>query len=297
MTELPACALPTPPLDPAAPRPLHYAPPQDWSRVLLTLAWDGSAYGGWQSQPNAPSVQDTLWDALGQLGLEAARPVAAGRTDAGVHALNMPAHVDLHAPRIPPERLALALARQLPRTVAVLHAQPAPQGFHARFSCTQRRYLYQILNAPARHPLEEGRSLWVRSELDIAAMNAAASHLTGLHDFAAFATKEDRQTVRELQRLHVSTSPLPYGQRVTLEVVGESFLRHMVRGLVGTLLAVGQGRLEPGAVAGILASADRRQAGVNVAADGLYFAGASYAGFPGLELTPPRQQELHSSVL
>ncbi|ADY25647.1 tRNA pseudouridine synthase A [Deinococcus proteolyticus MRP] len=289
MTDVSAGPVPTPPLDPAAPRPLHYAPPQGWTRVLLTVAWDGSAYGGWQSQPNAPSVQDTLHAALNRLGLEAARPVAAGRTDAGVHALNMPAHVDLHAPRIPPERLALALARQLPRSVAVLSAQAAPAGFHARFSCTQRRYLYQILNAPARHPLEEGRSLWVRGQLDLSAMNAAAQHLIGLHDFAAFATKEDRQTVRELQRLAVTASPLPYGQRVTLAVVGESFLRHMVRGLVGTLIAVGQGKLAPEAVAEILASGDRRQAGINVAPDGLYFAGAGYAGFPELSLTAPPQ--------
>ncbi|WP_261663366.1 tRNA pseudouridine(38-40) synthase TruA [Deinococcus sp. Marseille-Q6407] len=270
------------PPDPAAPRPLHYAPPEGWTRVLLTAAWDGSAYGGWQSQPNAPSVQDTLHAALTRLGLDAARPVAAGRTDAGVHALSMPAHVDLQAPRIPAERLALALARQLPRSVVVLDARSAPAGFHARFSCTQRQYLYQILNAPARHPLEEGRSLWVRGALDLAAMNAAAEHLTGLHDFAAFATKEDRQTVRELQRLAVTASALPYGRRVTLEVVGESFLRHMVRGLVGTLLAVGQGKLPPEAVADILASTDRRQAGINVAPDGLYFAGAHYAGFPNL---------------
>lgn len=276
-----------PVLDPAAPRPLHYTPPEGWTRALLTVGWDGGAYGGWQSQPNAPSVQDTLWAALGKLGLEAARPVAAGRTDAGVHALLMPVHVDLHEPRIPSERLGIALAGVLPRSIGVLHAQAAPHGFHARFSCTQRQYRYQILNAPARHPLEEGRSLWVRGPLDIDAMNAAASSLIGLHDFAAFATREDRQTVRELQRLHVSTAPLLYGQRVTLEVVGESFLRHMVRGLVGTLVAVGQGKLAPDSVAHILQGVDRRQAGVNVAPDGLYFAGAAYAGFPELPLLPP----------
>lgn len=268
------------------PRPMHYAPPAGWSRVLLLTAWDGATFGGWQSQPNAPSVQDTLHAALGQLGLETARPVAAGRTDAGVHALAMPAHVDIYAGggagQLPPERLPVALARYLPRTVAVLRAQPAPAGFHARYSCTGRQYRYHILNAEARHPLEEGRSLWVRGALDTDAMNAAAAQLVGLHDFAAFATREDRQTVRELYALRVLTSSLPYGTRVTVEVSGESFLRHMIRGLVGTLLEVGRGKLPPEAVSAILASTDRRQAGVNVAPDGLYFAGAAYAGYPEL---------------
>ena len=119
----------TPALDPAAPRPQHYAPPEGWSRALLTLAWDGGAYGGWQSQPNAPSVQDALHGAAGALGLTAARPVAAGRTDAGVHAIAMPAHWDLHAPHIPPQRLALALGGVLPPSVAVLDARPAPAGY------------------------------------------------------------------------------------------------------------------------------------------------------------------------
>ncbi|MFC6616740.1 tRNA pseudouridine(38-40) synthase TruA [Deinococcus radiophilus] len=269
-------------LNPAAPRPLHYAPPEGWTRVLLEVAWEGSAYGGWQSQPNAPSVQDTLHAALGRLGLDTTRPVAAGRTDAGVHAERMPAHVDLHAPQIPPERLPVALAHVLPRSVGVLRAQTAPTGFHARFSCTQRQYRYDLLQAPQPHPLEAGRSLWVRSPLNLAAMNAAAADLIGLHDFAAFATKEDRQTVRELQRLQVTAQPLGYGGRISLEVVGESFLRHMVRGLVGTLIAVGQGKLPPAQVAEILASTDRRRAGVNVPPDGLYFVGANYAGFPEL---------------
>ena len=250
-----------------------YAPPEGWRRLRLELEWDGAGFVGWQSQPGARSVQDTLHAAFGPLA-EAARPVAAGRTDAGVHALCMPVHVDLRADslRPAPEQLARALNAHLPPDLAVRVAEVAPPGFHARFSCTERRYLYRVLRAPGRRPLWEGRALRCAAPLDLAAMREAAHSLLGRHDFAAFATREERQTVRELRELRLEEE----GELLDLHLRGESFLRHMVRGLVGTLLAVGEGRLEPVAVAGILAGRDRRAAGRNVAAHGLYFAGASY---------------------
>lgn len=254
------------------PRP-RYAPPEGFARLRLTVAWDGAAYAGWQSQPSAPSVQDTLQGAFLRLTPDVFRPVAAGRTDAGVHAEAMPVHVDVPARfGLPLPRLARALNAHLPPTLAVLDVGTAPPGFHARFSCSERRYVYRLLRTPQRHPLWAGRALHVPGELDAAAMNAAATQLTGTHDFAAFATQEDRQTVRELRGLSV----VP-GQPVwEIHVAGESFLRHMVRGLVGTLLLVGAGKLEPGAVTDILASRQRAQAGANVPAHGLYFSGASY---------------------
>lgn len=259
-----------------------YAPPPGFWRLQLLLGWDGAAYAGWQAQRNAPSVQDTLHTALVRLAGEAvARPVAAGRTDAGVHAEAMPAHVDVPEHfRLSPDRLARALNAHLPSSVAVLAAAPAPSGFHARFSCTERRYTYRVLHAPQRQPLWEGRALQVPGPLDIAAMNAAAAHLTGTHDFSAFATQEDRQPVRELRALAVQAGPgVPGGRVWEVQVAGESFLRHMVRGLVGTLLLVGAGKLGPEDMAAILAGRERARAGANVAAHGLYFAGASYAGF------------------
>lgn len=250
-----------------------YTPPAGSIRLKLTVAWDGAAYAGWQSQPRLPSVQDTLQGAFSRLTTDVFRPVAAGRTDAGVHAEAMPVHVDVPVSfGVPLPRLARALNAHLPPTLAVLEAGAAPPGFHARFSCTERRYVYRLLCAPQRHPLWAGRALHIFAPLEVTAMNTAAAALTGTHDFAAFATQEDRQTVRELRALRV----VPDGEIWEIHVVGESFLRHMVRGLVGTLLLVGAGRLEAGAVADILASGERAQAGANVPAHGLYFSGASY---------------------
>ncbi|WP_102127225.1 tRNA pseudouridine(38-40) synthase TruA [Deinococcus planocerae] len=263
-----------------------FSPPPGSARLRLTLAWDGSAFAGWQAQHNAPSVQETLHAACARVGGEgAARPVAAGRTDAGVHADAMPAHLDVPVGfRLPPDRLARALNAHLPPTVSVLEAFPAPEGFHARFSCTERRYTYRLLVSPQRHPLWAGRALHVPGPLDVEAMNGAASHLIGTHDFAAFATREDRQTVREVRALSVRPgSPVVGGRVWEVEVAGESFLRHMVRGLVGTLLLVGGGQLGPEEVSGILAGRRRADAGANVPAHGLTFTGASYAGFGGGE--------------
>lgn len=250
-----------------------YRPPKGFRRLRLDTAWDGTPYAGWQSQPNAPSVQDTLHAAMTRLSPGAFRAVAAGRTDAGVHAVRMPAHVDVPIDfRIPVERLARALNAHLPPSVAVLDASEAPPHFHARFSCTGRQYLYRLLVSSQRHPLWENRALHVPQQLDGTAMQQAAAPLLGMHDFAAFATQEDRQTVRELRLLDVKVGPLIW----EIHVHGESFLRHMVRGLVGTLLLVGQGKLDPQAVPDILASRQRAQAGANVPAHGLYFVGASY---------------------
>ncbi|WP_291425892.1 tRNA pseudouridine(38-40) synthase TruA [Deinococcus sp.] len=258
--------------DDASPR--FYTPPYGYRRLRLTVAWDGRVYAGWQAQRSVPSVQETLQLALRRLAPDTGfYPVAAGRTDAGVHAEAMALHWDVPSSlRVPPERLARALNAHLPPSVAVLEARLAPENFHARFSCTERRYIYRLLTAPQRHPLWEGRALHVPLELDAQAMNAAATLLVGRHDFAAFATQEDRQTVRELLGLEVRPGPLIW----EIHVAGESFLRHMVRGLVGTLLLVGQRRLEPQATRDILHSGQRARAGANVAAHGLYFAGASY---------------------
>ncbi|MFC4424695.1 tRNA pseudouridine(38-40) synthase TruA [Deinococcus navajonensis] len=263
-------------MDASPPAPLpRFRPPDGYRRLRLSVAWDGAPYVGWQSQPGAPSVQDTLYGALDHLGTGVLRPVAAGRTDSGVHAEAMPVHVDVpEGFRIPAGRLARALNAWLPPSVAVLEAHDAPAGFHARFSCTERRYTYRLLVSSQRHPLWQGRALHVPGPLDPQAMNAAAARLTGTHDFAAFATQEDRQTVRELRVLRV----VPGDPVWEVQVAGESFLRHMVRGLVGTLLLCGQGKLSPEEVGRVLADRQRSQAGANVPAGGLYFTGASYTG-------------------
>ena len=257
-----------------------YAPPPGFLRYRLAVQWDGSGFVGWQSQPGQRSVQDTLLAALSGIA-QAARPVAAGRTDAGVHAQHMTVHWDIAQPlRLSPARLLLALNGRLPPDVAVLSLDPAPPGFHARYRCTERAYLYRVLNTPQRRPLWQGRALHVSARLDVAAMRAGAAHLIGEHDFAAFATREERQTRRTLTRLEVAQPP---GQPELLElhVAGESFLRQMVRGMVGTLLLVGRGEWPPAQVALALASGERAQTGPNAPPHGLYFAAASYPAFGG----------------
>lgn len=255
----------------------HYRPPEGYERWRLTLSWDGAEFVGWQSQPGARSVQDTLWQALWPLLAgpgSAFRPVAAGRTDAGVHAEAMTAHVDVRLGSFRPgaPQLARAINAHLPPDLAVTDIKPAAPGFHARFSCTGRAYVYRVVNAPQRRPLWAGRALHHPARLDVAMMQEAASFLIGEHDFAAFATQEERQTVRELRRLDVRRA----GELTEFHVAGESFLRYMVRGLVGTLLSVGEGKLDSAQVAGILASQQRAQAGANAPPHGLYFAQAEY---------------------
>ncbi|WP_420595089.1 tRNA pseudouridine(38-40) synthase TruA [Deinococcus sp.] len=255
----------------------EYRPPVDTLRWRLTLSWDGAGFVGWQSQLGHRSVQETLHSALISLSRapeDVFRPVAAGRTDAGVHAEAMTAHVDITegALRPHPHQLVRALNARLPGDLAATRFDQAAPGFHARFSCTERAYVYRVLYTPQRLPLWEGRALHVGRPLDIGAIRRAAALLIGDHDFAAFATQEERSTLRRLHRLDVvEAAPL-----LEFHIAGESFLRHMVRGLVGTLLRVGTGQQQPEDVQTILASRQRQQAGANVAAHGLYFNGASY---------------------
>ena len=257
---------------------LPYAPPPAHVRYRLEAQWDGAGFIGWQSQPGQRSVQDTLQGALEGLALNvpavALRPVAAGRTDTGVHAENMTLHWDIsEGLKLPPERVLRALNGQLPPDLSVLSLEVAAPDFHARYSCTARSYVYRVLNTPQRLPLWQGRALHVAQPLNLEAMHQAAQRLVGDHDFAAFATREERQTRRTLYRLDVQRR----GELVEFHLHGESFLRQMVRCLVGTLLLVGRRELTPHDVSDILASKSRAQAGPNVSPHGLYFSGASYA--------------------
>ena len=261
---------------------LPYAPPAGHTRYRLEVQWDGAGFVGWQSQPGQRSVQDTLQAALVGLAPDhpelALRPVAAGRTDTGVHAETMTLHWDVSEHlSLPPERLVRALNGRLPPDLSVLALSPAPPDFHARYSCAARSYVYRVLNTPQRRALWQGRALHVTQALDVSAMHGAAQRLVGDHDFAAFATREERQTRRTLYRLDVQRS----GDLLELHLTGESFLRQMVRGLVGTLLQVGRGERTPDRLSAVLASGDRAQAGPNVPPHGLYFSGAHYRSDEG----------------
>ncbi|NLG08692.1 MAG: tRNA pseudouridine(38-40) synthase TruA [Deinococcales bacterium] len=248
------------------------APPR---RVRLTLEYDGSGFLGWQRQPSGErTVQATLEEAFARLPGEHGSVLAAGRTDAGVHALAMVAHADTSS-AIPDEKLRLALNAHLPRDVAVVRLETCAPGFEAQFHCLYRRYLYRLRvmrDDPRGLAVNRDRLLPVFRHLDLPAMQAATRYLVGRHDFATFATQETRTTVRTV---HLCELREERGE-IRLHIAGDGFLRNMVRTIVGTLLWVGKGKLAPEDMPGLLAARDRRKAGHNVGPQGLYFVEAGY---------------------
>jgi tRNA pseudouridine38-40 synthase len=255
-------------------------------RVLkLTLAYDGTAYAGWQRQANGPSVQALVEEALAPIEGRLVPVMGSGRTDAGVHALGQVASVTLTHP-IAPADLAAALNARLPTDVRVLSAEVMPPTFHARFSAVRKTYAYRVDHGPLADPFERHRSWHVPYALDVETMRAALPLVTGTHDFAAFAGARSPRssTVRTVERaelrvgprLLASLRPTPPHGVLVLAVTGDGFLRHMVRNLAGTLVEIGAGRREPGWIPHLLASRDRRQAGPTAPACGLYLVGVEY---------------------
>jgi tRNA pseudouridine38-40 synthase len=269
--------------------------PEGWRRLRFDLEYDGTDFAGWQVQAQGErTVQGVLETAFAPLG-PSGRPIAAGRTDAGVHALRMTAHVDVQFD-IPAPKILRALNSRLPADVRVVSCADAPEGFHARFSCAWRSYRYRILNAPTASALHRHRALWIPHRLEVGPMRDATRALVGLHDFAAFATQEERQTVRQLFACSVRSVPTVLGREgqhfVEVRLTGESFLRHMVRGIVGTLLEVGFGKLDSGEVQAVLESRDRAKAGPNVAPYGLFFERAGYEPWTEAEKTVTRTRDV-----
>jgi tRNA pseudouridine38-40 synthase len=244
-------------------------------RYRLTLEYDGSDFAGWQQQPGGRrTVQGAVQEAFAALPGRHSMVHAAGRTDAGVHALAMVAHVDSDVAIASP-KLRLALNAHLPRDVAVLALSEVDGSFEAQYHCRYRRYLYRmkVLRDDARGiALDRKRVLAVHRHLDVEAMQEAAARTVGEHDFGAFATRETRGTVRSVTLCQLRRA----GRELHLHVAADGFLRTMVRTLVGTLLWVGHGRLTPEGFAAVIASRERRRAGRTVPAHGLYFVEAGY---------------------
>lgn len=244
-------------------------------RVRLTLEYDGTDFAGWQRQKTGErTVQGTLEAAFAQLPGEHGNATGAGRTDAGVHALAMVAHVDTTS-EIPDGRLRLALNAHLPRDVGVLAVESVQESFHAQFDCAYRRYLYRLRvrrGDPRGAALQRDRVLSVFRHLDVPAMQEAAHSLTGTHDFSSFATRETRTRERTVLLCDLRSEE----GELRLHVAADGFLRGMVRTMVGTLLWVGKGKLRAGDVPVLLAAKDRTRAGHNVAPHGLYFVEAGY---------------------
>jgi tRNA pseudouridine38-40 synthase len=244
------------------------------TRFRLFVEFDGGPFMGWQRQGHGPSVQQAIEEAVQAITGEQAVLHAAGRTDAGVHALAMAAHVDI-TKAIAPFRLTEGLnARLRPLPIAILAAEIVPDDWHARFSCIGRRYVYRIVNRRAPLTLDSGRAWQVAVPLDADAMHAAAQSLVGLHDFTTFRSVQCQaeSPVKTLDRLDVVRT----GDRIEIHAAARSFLHHQVRSMVGCLQLVGRGKWTVADLSGALEARDRAALGFNAPPDGLYFVEALY---------------------
>lgn len=248
--------------------------------IAATIAFDGTAYHGWQVQQNAVTVQQVFQDAL--QSVLGTRPDVTGcsRTDSGVHAAGYVCQFR-GAARIPCAGLLQALNRALPRDIAVKACREVPAGFHPRYSARGKEYAYRILNGPARSPFWDRYSLHYPQPLDIAAMERAAGHFIGTHDFGSFCAAggsvEDH--VRTVTHCRIG----PENGLLVLRVRADGFLYHMVRILVGTLLKVGRGALPPDAIPAVIAAKERSAAGPTAPARGLCLERVFYGPDSGME--------------
>lgn len=245
--------------------------------LKLTVAYDGTDFHGWARQPGKRTGEGVLSEALTAAYRQAGPPAVAGRTDAGVHALANVVSVEVEGGP-PPERAARALNALLPPDLVVTAAQTAPAGFHARFSAVSRSYRYRIWTEPVPSPFEARRSLWHPAPLELERLAASAAHLLGEHDFRAF-TPTDTQ--HHVFRRSVSAARWRrQGGALEFEITADSFLRHMVRTLVGTML-----ERSPEETSALLDGASRSEAGATAPAHGLYLVEVGYgpqgAGAPG----------------
>lgn len=245
-------------------------------RFRITLAYDGTDFVGWQRQASGTSIQGVLEDALRELDQRAVTVVGAGRTDAGVHALEQVAAFTL-ARDIAPDALVRAVNARLPGTVRVLAAAPAADGFHPQFDSTGKTYRYRIWNGAVLSPFERRFAWHVPAELDVDAMRCAAKMLEGKHDFSAFqATDSDTKTTeREVFVSRIADRGLRI-ELIEYEVTGDGFLRHMVRTIAGTLVDIGRGRFPAGRMAELLESRDRTKTGRTAPPSGLFLVRVNY---------------------
>ena len=242
-------------------------------RLALGISYNGQPYQGWQSQPSGQTVQDRLESALSQFAAQPVSTVCAGRTDAGVHALMQVVHLDTGLRR---EEFSWVRGtnRFLPPDIAVQWARPVPDAFHARASATARRYCYVALESPVRPSVDAGRVGWVFRPLDADAMRQAAALLIGEHDFSSFraAACQARSPVKTLRRVDV----VRRGAYWRFDFEADAFLHHMIRNIMGCLLAIGQGQQPPQWMSQVLAARDRDAAAPTFSPDGLYFLGPVY---------------------
>lgn len=260
--------------------------------IRLTLAYDGTNYCGWQVQPNGTSVQSVVETAIEKLTLQASSVFAAGRTDAGVHALGQVVNFHTNS-EIPCEKIRSGLQRFLPTDVAVRRVEDVPGGFHARYDAQSKRYRYVILNSRARMPFVERYTYHIGHKLDAAAMHKAAQCLVGTHDFRSFESQFPNRSssVRTVSELRVAryadwtlwsqqkpsqATEEADGDFLYFDIVADGFLYNMVRSIVGTLLKVGYGQWSRDTVREILENQTRDHAGATAPPQGLYLVEVDY---------------------
>lgn len=248
-------------------------------RLALGISYNGQAYQGWQSQRSGLTVQDKLEAALGKFTQHKVSTLCAGRTDSGVHGLMQVVHFDT-----PLERPIASWVRGtnafLPRDIAVEWAQLVPAEFHCRASALSRRYAYILMESPVRPSIDSGRVGWVFKPLDQLAMQQAALYLLGEHDFTSFRASacQALSPIKTIQRIEISQR----GAYWRFEFEANAFLHHMIRNIMGCLVAVGQGKYPPEWITDVLLKRDRDAAAPTFSPDGLYFLGPRYAPHWGL---------------
>jgi tRNA pseudouridine38-40 synthase len=263
------------------------------ARVALGIEYDGSAYAGWQQQAHARGVQAELQRALATVAGHEVQLTAAGRTDAGVHALMQVAHFDTTADR-PAHAWSLGATAESADDVTVLWAREVPGHFHARYAALSRTYVYRILNRRMRPALERLRVCWARRPLDADAMHRAAQLLLGECDFSAFRAAEC-QSASPMRRM-VEANVRRHGETIEITVRANAFLHHMVRNIAGSLLMVGTGERPAAWLGEILESRDRTQAGPTAPPQGLYFAAVEYPAEFDLPTAAPASGRLGAGL-
>lgn len=245
--------------------------------IRLTLAYDGTAYRGWQHQPGQKTIQGELEEALRQITGEAVRTVASGRTDAGVHAHGQVVSFRCQG-HLSAAVFQRALNAKLPQDIAVREACEVPDDFHATHDALRKRYRYVIHDGPVRDVFQLRYCWHLYQRLDVAAMDRAAQALRGTHDFASFQTagSERPSTIRTIFDTQVQRHQAGQGEQVTVEVEGDGFLYNMVRAIVGTLVTIGTGSRPETWIREVLAACDRRAAGQTAPPQGLFLLNVTY---------------------
>ena len=242
-------------------------------RMALGVSYNGRAYQGWQSQASGQTVQDEIESALSRLAMHRVSRLCAGRTDAGVHALMQVIHFDTETRRLPVSWVRGTNA-SLPRDIAVEWAVQVPSDFHCRASAVARRYRYVLLQSPVRPSVDAGRVGWVMRPMALQPMQQACSALIGKHDFSSFraAACQALSAVKHMQRIEISQR----GDCWCFEFEANAFLHHMIRNIMGCLIAIGQGKRPPQWIGEVLAAHNRKAAAPTFSPDGLYFLGPRY---------------------